>query len=719
MKRAELENLWRAWFDEHLPYKMTNYIDFDFKTLRKIMQRYRPGRGSDDDAYNDCIIMADTETSKKKPNEITDAGKYVPVENHVVAWTISIRAFNRNIVTLYGHTPSSMIETFDKMISEMKGQKTLVYFHNLSYDYIFLRKFIFRTFGHPIRQLNTKSHYPVSLEWDCGLILRDSLILAQRSLEKWANDLDVEHKKAVGKWDYDAIRSQKTPFTADELQYIEQDTLAGVECLQKTMDALHKNITSMPYTATGIPREDIRKAGKENRAREFFERHVMTFDHYRIAEHVYHGGYTHANRHEIGMVNPAQCYDFASSYPFCLLAFRYPMGKWNPIEKKKADWILSCMNDYAFMLKLIMYKPHLRNDLVEMPVLQQSKCTKIINPVLDNGRVLCADYAEIYVTEMDLDLICRQYDVRQDNHICMEILAAEKDYLPRYLTDYIYQLFTDKTMLKKDPAHPELYDPVLYSLAKAKLNSVYGLMVQKCIRDDLQEDFETGEYIVTTADPVELYEKYMKNKNNTLLYQWGVWCTAYAQHNLFDLGACIAPEGTWLYSDTDSCYATAWDIEKVAAYNEWCKEQLRANGYGPVIHQGREWWLGCAESAGDDDKYTEYTSLGAKRYVGRNAADNRLHITVAGVPKSGWTCLQDDINNFKAGLIFPGTVTGKLTHSYIYVDDIYTDDQGNETGDSIDLTPCDYLLDSVYTVDWESLFTEEIGLQVYDDNLKI
>ena len=68
-------------------------------------------------------------------------------------------------------------------------------------------------------------------------------MLAQKKLEKWADDLEVEHKKAVGKWDYSKFRNQEgNEFTPDELEYIEHDTLAGVECLQKTLDIYKKKI---------------------------------------------------------------------------------------------------------------------------------------------------------------------------------------------------------------------------------------------------------------------------------------------------------------------------------------------------------------------------------------------------------------------------------------------------------------------------------------------
>jgi hypothetical protein len=87
--------------------------------------------------------------------------------------------------------------------------------------------------------------------------------------------------------------------------------------------------------------------------------------------------------------------------------------------------------------------------------------------------------------------------------------------------------------------------------------------------------------------------------------------------------------------------------------------------------------------------------MGAKRYCGRCYEDNKLHITVAGVPKSAAKCLNDDISTFKLNFTFKGEESGKKLHSYRYVDDIYIDSNGNETGDSIDLSPCDYVLDQV------------------------
>ena len=698
MKRERLRQLRREWLDTNFPYRRLYFMHFNYSILKNILWIKRAGQGGNE-TYNDCIIMGDTETSKKGPGD--------PAENHVVAWTISIRAFDRNIVTLWGRKPSDMIRTIKKIQASMEGDRTIIYFHNLSYDWVFLRRFFFQEYGYPEKQLNTKPHYPIYIYFPGGLILRDSLILAQRKLEKWALDMDVEHKKAVGLWTYDKIRNQRDHFTPEELIYIENDTLAGVECLDALKKTLNKHIYSMPYTATGIPREETRIRGKMYHAHEWFKRVCPTWEQQQILELMFHGGYTHGNRHLIcevirGLIT---CYDFASSYPFVMLARKYPAERFDHIENCDIDYILSNKEDYAYMFKLILYNFSLRNDFTPMPVLQQSKSVKDINLICDNGRVLCGGYMEIWVNEMDLDIINRQY--KAEKSLCTNVWCSVKEYLPRWFTDYVFQLFHDKQCLKGG-------DPVLYAIAKAKLNSLFGLTVQKPVRDDINENYETGAYEPAFKNLEEEYSKYVERHTSILPYHIGVWVTAYAMHNLFELGeTCIDYKngGQWIYSDTDSIYATVWDRKAVSSYNEKCKADLLANGYGASVVNGKEYWLGIATK---DGEYSEFTTVGAKRYCDRSTEDGGLHITVAGVPKRGAACLEDKIENFKPGFIFPGTKTGKQLHTYFY-NEIFTDPEGNETGDSIDLSPCDYLLDSVNRVDWERLFEEEVQIQVYDE----
>lgn len=716
MTRKELEESRKKWIETHLTYNMIQWDKFDYKILNNVMYSRRSGRG-ENDTWADCIIMADTETSRKNRKK---SG-----HNHICAWTLSIRFFQMNICTIYGTAPDEFVLCLQKIRDNINADNIILFFHNLPYDYVFLRKFLFEQFGRPTKQLNIKPHYPLFVNFANGLQIRDSLVLAQRSLEKWAEDMKVEHQKAVGKWDYEKIRNQHETFSADELEYIEHDTLAGVECIDKTLEALNKKIWSLPYTATGIPREEVRKRGKKNGGKELFDRIAIGYETYLKLVEVFHGGFTHANRHLIDelITGLIQCFDFTSSYPFVLLTEKYPMEKWSTLPDCKVADILRSSENTAFIFKAIFYKIRLKDDFVPMPALQASKCKKSINAQLDNGRILGADYAEIWLNEIDLQVINEQYTWEGD--ICVEVEYSHKKYLPRWFTDYVFELFVDKCKLDE-------VDPVLYILAKVKLNCLYGLCCQKSIKQQIDELYadkmiegklrKSGEFVTNKEKTdKELYDKYLKNKGNVLLFSWGCWCTSYALRNLFELGSCVDNKGDkvshWIYSDTDSCYSDSWDLQKIEAYNTKAKEKLRANGYGPVVLNGQEYWLGVATHKPGKDDYVEFKTVGAKRYCGRQVKDGKLHITVAGVPKkTGAKCLHDNINLFTENFVFDGKTTGKLTHTYYFVDNVYTDKKGNLTGDSIDLSPCDYLLSKVDVIDnWWSMFDEEIEFQVYDD----
>ena len=690
-------------------YSLTNYATFDYSLLKNIVTLHKKANW-EKRTINDIIVMVDTETSKKQPTQYEKlkdgTRKPIAQPNHIVCWTMTLRAYGYNIVTLRGRRPTELCDCLARVHDALPGDITYAFIQNLSFDWTFLERFMFSKFGFPEKQLNTKPHYPVQIEFKNGLTLRDSLILLQRSLEKAAADLNVQHQKCVGSWDYLKIRHQNMELSNDEWMYAEFDTLSGAECIDAYCKGLEKDLASLPLTATGIPRGEARNIAKLNRWRDQYEKMVLSYEQYLDMQYVFHGGVTHGNRHFIDtlITEDVRCYDFVSSYPFVMLSQKFSMSAYTPINDLTVERILNNIDKFAFYFKFIMIKPQLKDDSMPMPFLQFSKCTGTINAVCDNGRIINAEYAEIWLTEWDLKTICEQYKFKKV--FITQGNIAVKGYLPRWFTDYVYELFEQKTMLKGG-------DPVLYALAKAKLNSLFGMSVQHTIRDDFAEDYKTGKYkAVPPKDPKAQYEKEIAKSTSFLPYQWGVQITAAAARNLFELIKCA---GTAYYCDTDSCYGSDWDTQAIEKYNEHCKELLRKNGYGPVIRNGREYWLGVAESKDDEDVYTEFKYMGAKRYAGRCKADGKVHITVAGVPKKkGAECLNDDMSNFKPDFVFDGNITGKKTHTYLY-EEIHTDAHGNECANSVDLTECDYKLDKTTVYDWKDLLEDEIEIISFEE----
>ena len=716
-------------------YQFVHHTEFDFSILSNIMYIKRAGC-SNNSTYNDVIIMFDTETSRKKLQNSRQSSRMpktgeVARENHVCAWTISIRAFKLNIATLWGHKPSTLIDTIFNIHDYMLGEKTIFFAHNMPYDHWFVRRFMYKAWGTPENQLNIKPHYPLYLDFANGIQIRDTLILAQRKLERWADDLQVEHRKAVGKWNYNKYRTQFEKYTGDELEYIEHDTLAGVECIDKTMEIIGKKIYSLPYTSTGIIRDQLFQIAKAHNAKDLFLRIAPDFDQYIKLTKLFHGGYVHANRFYIDVLIDIliQCYDFSSSYPFCMLAYKYPMEKFTPIKDCTIDEILMSSDSNAFMFKLLAYKPRLKSNDIVMPTLQYSKCVEgtVINPVLDNGRLCACDYCEIYLNEIDLECIASQYEF--EGALCVEVEAAAKDYLPRWFTDFIFDLYYEKCRLTVEG------DEVLRTLQKYKVNGCYGMTVQKSIKDVVKEDYESTDVldaykVFRPEDDKEHekeqrkeYEKYINKRTSILNYAWGCWVTSYAFRNVHTLNTCIKDtKGDFydddfsllMYNDTDSAYAHGWDETKIKAYNDNCLALLRANGYDKVVIGDEEFCLGIAEHKPLKDDYSEFKTMGAKRYAGRCMKDNKIHITVAGVPKeTGAECLKDDLNNFHENTLFRGKETGKKQHVY-FSSEIYIDDDGNETADSLDLVSGDYLLSATEKFEIEDLLTDDLEVQIYE-----
>lgn len=451
-------------------FKTVKWDKFDYSILSHVGHDQK--RGKHKKSINSVFIMLDTETSKSTVDEYTlkcingrMVRDYYENVNYVVKWSLAINYMGINVGCVWGSRPSECVKVVETVNNYMSGDITVFYIHNLTYDWQFLRKFFIRRFDEPVNQINTKPHYPIMIEFDNGVQLRDSLILAQRSLEKWGADLNVQHQKAVGKWDYEKIRNQADEPTNEEIEYFTNDVICGVECLDRTRKQLRKQHSGMPYTATGVVRNEAREIGEQFKAHAAYVKTMGDFDWYCAALKCYHGGYTHANRHIVGWVeNDVECYDFASSYPYVMVSEKYPCERF-----KKVDFDLTITDvlesGYACMVELYASDIELKDYFTPMPNLQISKMEYVLNPIVDNGRILKADFIDIYLTEIDLEIINKQYNF--GNVRIKQCWIASKDYLPKWFTDYVYRLFKEKTELKGG-------DPVQYAIAKSKVNSLYG-----------------------------------------------------------------------------------------------------------------------------------------------------------------------------------------------------------------------------------------------------
>lgn len=713
MKYSDIEDRRARLLGSKLDYQYVYYLEYDYSILSNILCRKKNGSRSRL-TYSEAYIMLDTETSKDHETEYDKEGVAIPQINHIVAFTCSIRAFHKNLCTLRGSKPSELIHMLKLIRSNIKADIIYIFIHNLPYDWQFIRRFMFQEFNYPKSQLNVKNHYPITIQFENGIILRDSLILAGVSLERWALNLSVEHLKAKGKWNYDLIRNQSDKLSEDELEYIEHDTLAGVECLNTLADVLGDTVVSLPFTLTGITRRRVRANGRKNYAKNIFNKQLITYEEYEILRKVFHGGFTHANRGIVGWIRKnVECMDFKSSYSYSMLTTKVPRESFQHIPGEfTVDEILS--NDrFSYIFKLVMVKPRLKDPNFPMPALQFYKCEEIINPIIDNGRVLEADYVEIYLNEIDLKIIASTYTWQ--GATCVEVMAAYKDLMPKWYRDEVFNIFREKCELEYQIKVLGEGDKSLYNTKKAQLNSLYGNIVQACVKEDIREVYEdsedliSGDYYIDDIDLKAKFDKYLSDHNQILPYVWGCYVTSAAMLRLFELSECIDDKDKhWIYSDTDSIYSDKWNKKKLNKFNSDTKKKLKKCGYRAVKIENIEYWPGVATP---DGCYDRFITQGSKRYA--TEKDGKISITVAGVPKSKGALCLSKLEDFKEGFVFKGDLTGKSIHTYIY-HHIFIDDKGNECADSIDLSPADYTLSAVDHVDFKDLENEVVTYDWYE-----
>lgn len=607
-----------------------------------------------------------------------------------------------NGVVYVGRTWNELVKFINNISEGLKLSNTrrlVLYVHNLSYEFQFIRKWfewdnVFAIDSRKVVKALTTS----------GIEFRCSYLLTGKSLKKVANDLTLFHvQKMTGDLDYSLKRNSLTHLTNKELMYCINDvrvvTALIAEKIQQDGD-----ITKIPLTKTSYVRRYVRnkclysqsashKGTSVNNAfksyRALMKELTITVEEYKMLKRAFQGGFTHANPLWTGEI----CYnvgsfDFTSSYPYVMLSERYPMSRGRKVKIKDTATFNDYLNKYCciFDIKLINLKAkHLYDNYIS-----SSKCDKIINEVTSNGRVVSADELITTITNVDYDIIKSNYT--WDKIAIGTMYIYDKEYLPKPIFESLLELYKDKTTLKGVQGRE-----VDYMLAKENLNSCYGMIVTDICREEhnyIHDEWEENENIDYEHD----IDNYNEDMRRVLFYPWGVFVTAYARRNLW-LGIHeFGRTNDYIYSDTDSikCLNPAKHIDFINRYNNMVLSKLKraAQHYNLSIddfrqrtQKGVEKLLGVWDNEGNDDyiTYKAFKTLGAKRYMILDN-DYKLSITVSGLNKSVTVPYlikkYGKYGAFKAfndGLYISVNSTGKNTHTYVdnEISGYLTDYQGN------------------------------------------
>lgn len=596
---------------------------YDYTRIQNIpcLHDTRSNRGTKKKkGYKNCMCAFDIETTRL--TEIEQSIMYI--------WQFSILFLDDlHIDTIIGRTWAEFELHLSQLRQDDNEAYYMIFVHNLSYEFQFLRGIY--TFSHD-EVFAIKSRKILKCEMDSRFEFRCSYLQTNMGLESFTKKMKVKHTKLSGEiFDYSKKRYPWTPLTGYELQYSVNDTIGLLEAMYKRMLLSNDNLYTLPLTSTGYVRRETKKAmfGWSKKHKYLFP-DIRFFD---LLEEAFRGGDTHSNRYYSGTVIKADgkkilgigSYDRSSSYPDVVLNDAFPMSKFvfiGTLEEYDVEKKIDRGKALLFRCRIIGIEQI--DKYYGAPYLGYSKCRKVTGEILDNGRILSADYLETTITDIDYEIMKAEY--KWEDFQIIECYESRYGQLPEQLKDIFRRYYIDKTELK-GITEQELF----YNLQKALLNAGYGIMVQSPVKQSLI--FTESDEDVFKVDENVSRETLLTEYNRTafLPFQWGVWVTAWARYRLKE-GINIVGD-RYLYDDTDSVkYVKVLgdDIDnKFEEYNRKRIENSTRNNAYATDPKGNVHYMGVFEY---EKTYTEFSTLGAKKYVYREE-DGTLHTTIAGVNK--------------------------------------------------------------------------------------
>ena len=650
--------------EDYYTYDQLN--DFIFECVKYKVKKYKyQGK-----QFINIAASFDIETSSiyldneyKQTTNCEDALKFATM----YIWHLCYNGY-----VIYGRTWEEFIDVITKISSQLETDEDnilIIYVHNLAYEFQFIRKHF-----QWCKVFSTDSRKPLYARTVQGIEFRDSLILSGLSLEMTAKQLTkYKAEKLKGDLNYDLIRNSLTPINEKELGYCINDVLVVAYYIEEQIEE-YNGITHVPLTNTARVRKYVQQQcfgkGKSYQALKYQGYmsclQIQSEQEYRYMKHSFMGGFTHANIHYVKeTVENAASMDITSDYPYQFFNL-FPMSAGKQVTIENSQQFNEYINKYCclFYIKFIKLKPKFVNE----NIISESKCIELINPIVNNGRVMYADSASMIINEIDYKSITMFYS-------CNDVQIGtfyiyEKGFLPLPIINSMLTLYEQKTKLKNVEGN-ENY--ILYMRSKGMLNSLYGMMVTSIVHDII--DYDADWLPITEPDIEEALSKYNNNKGRFTFYLWGCYITSYARQTLYN--AILELGEDYIYSDTDSVKFR--NYEKHKKYFDDCNKQIEKRlsiicnilhidkqRIAPVDINGIPHLLGSWDFEGI---YKRFKTLGAKRYIYED--DSGIHTTVAGIGKEALknyllnNCNGDPFDNFDDGLDVPPEHSKKLVHAYI------------------------------------------------------
>ena len=591
--------------------------------------------------YIDLYATFDIESSMVLNNARTLTKDTPQYDGFMYIWQFCIEG-----VVIFGRTwdqYQALLDYLTKVFELGEKRKLKIFVHNLSFEYVYIRDFskFNKVFGYDNRSI-------IRAQNDCFEYLC-SYVLSNMNLAKLCQNMGCTHVKAKNDLDYSIVRTPTTELTEIEYGYCYNDVRGLWEAIAKYLE--FDTLATLPLTSTGFVRRDVRENTRKNKKyRKGFLKRKLNDELYQLFTEAFRGGNTASNRYATGyQIHGVKSKDMTSSYPNVLLRFpEYPVGNFIKWAVDDIDDLVYAHNKYCTIGRYTFTNIEIDSDAT-IPYIPFYKCSRVSEDLeCYNGRVLHAAELTIALTNIDFDIINSMY--KYDDVIVTDYYVAKKGYLADEIREKIYEYYLKKCTLKYDP--DAWYE---YMLAKAKLNSIYGLMAQKIIKDEWILD-ANGD-LVLSEEPKTL-DDYYNSYNSFTEYQCGCFCTALArlmlQRGIDLVGADM------IYCDTDSVkYQGDHDADFQRLNDEIRKTN---NEYCTVkSDNGKDYTLGIWD---DDGDYQTFITLGAKKYAYMDQ-EGKIHVTVSGLGKRDAAAELEagkGLDDFRIGKVF--THSGRTVAQY-------------------------------------------------------
>ena len=524
--------------------------------------------------------------------------------------------------TVTGRTWEEYLTFLRKLKAKLAGSWLVIYVHNFSYEYSFLKGIyeftpeeVFAIGGRKV----IKADMMGAFEYRCSYYQNNT------NLDEFAKEWAHTRKESGKRFNYKKARYPWTRLTRKERQYIYADVRALEEAIRNKAEYFGDTQYTIVLTSTGYVRRDTKKVmhgGFNHKQLVGLLPDLSVMLHLQLC---FRGGNTHCNRFYANMILPGVgTDDISSAYPAeAIIEDYFAMGPWYTYKDPRnmtIEQIIELMGSgKEVLMELTFHKIGLRGlnkSLWGNPYIPRHKCQNIIGGIYDNGRVLYADELTTNILSKDLRIILSEYDF--DDVEVSFIACSNQGRLPNCLTDYILMLYKKKTELKGINGRE-----LEYNLAKQRVNSVYGMMVTSLLKPDMEYDPDTRQFIKKALDYEERIAK--ETKKAFLSYAWGCQITSGCREKI-ERAMRIAGNN-FVYCDTDSIkYIEDVDL---SGYNEELRLKAEAVGAYACDKNGDIHYLGVFEHEG---RYKEAKFLGAKRYA-YEYMDGSFGITISGVNK--------------------------------------------------------------------------------------